>query len=132
SQSHFSYRASRYFDGERDEDEFFAWRRAQPVVVGHDVWIGHGAIVLAGRSVGTGAVIAAGAVVTKDVAPYAIVAGHPARGIRHRFPSAIAERRQRLKWWNWSHERLRAALPDFRRLPVEDFLAMHEAALVDA
>ena len=61
TQSHLTYRSSTYFDGERDEDEFFAWRRAFPVVLGHDVWVGHGAIVLAGRAVGTGAVIAAGA-----------------------------------------------------------------------
>jgi phosphonate metabolism protein (transferase hexapeptide repeat family) len=132
SQSHFSYRASRYFEGERDDEAFFAWRRAQLVAIAHDVWIGHGAIVLPGRTVGTGAVIAAGAVVTKDVAPYAIVAGNPARVIRQRFPAAIADRLQRLAWWNWSHERLRAALPDFRLLSVESFLAKHEAALVDA
>jgi phosphonate metabolism protein (transferase hexapeptide repeat family) len=74
SQSHFTYRASAYFEGEEDEDEFFAWRRAQPVVIADDVWIGHGAIVLPGRSIGIGAVVAAGAVVTKDVAPYTIVA----------------------------------------------------------
>jgi hypothetical protein len=77
-------------------------------------------------------VIAAGAVVTKDAAPYATVAGNPARVIRQRFPADIADRLQRLAWWNWSHEQLRAALPDFRRLPIESFLAKHEAALVDA
>src|SRR5262245_10388912 len=132
SQSHFTYRASRYFEGERDEEEFFSWRRAQLVIIGHDVWIGHGAIVLAGRNVGTGAVIAAGAVVTKNVAPYVIVAGNPARVIRPRFPAHTVERLQRLAWWNWSHERLHAALPDFRRLPIESFLARHETALVDA
>src|SRR5882757_8705052 len=92
SQSHFTYRASAYFAGEQDEDEFFAWRRAQPVVIAHDVWIGHGAIVLPGRTIGIGAVIAAGAVVTKDVAPYAIVGGNPAHVIRPRFPSAIVDR----------------------------------------
>ena len=69
TQSHITYRASAYFPGERDEEEFFAWRRASLVVVGHDVWIGHGAIILAGRTNGTGAVVAAGAVVTKDVDP---------------------------------------------------------------
>ena len=126
SQSHFTYRASAYFPGERDEAEFFAWRRAHPVTIGHDVWIGHGAIVLPGRTVGTGAVIAAGAVVTKDVAPYAIVAGNPARAIRQRFPDAIAERLQPLAWWDWAHERLRAALPDFRALSIDSFLEKYE------
>jgi carbonic anhydrase/acetyltransferase-like protein (isoleucine patch superfamily) len=91
------------------------------------VWIGHGAIVLPGRSVGTGAVIAAGAVVTKDVVPYAIVAGNPARVVRLRFSEPIAARLERLKWWDWSHERLRAALTDFRQLPIERFLDKYEA-----
>jgi phosphonate metabolism protein (transferase hexapeptide repeat family) len=90
TQSHMTYRTSAYFPGERDEEEFFAWRRASLVVVGHDVWIGHGAIILPGRTVGTGAVVGAGAVVTKDVDPYAIVAGNPARVIRQRFPAAAA------------------------------------------
>ena len=67
SQAHFIYRASAYFEGEKDEAEFFQWRREHHVDIGHDVWIGHGAIILPGRSVGTGAVVAAGAVVTKDV-----------------------------------------------------------------
>jgi phosphonate metabolism protein (transferase hexapeptide repeat family) len=132
TQSHFTYRASTYFEGERDEDEFFAWRRSFPVVIGHDVWIGHGAIVLPGRTVGTGAVIAAGAVVTKDVAPYTIVAGNPARVIRRRFPAGVATRLQRLAWWDWNHEQLRAALPDFRQLPVEGFLDKYERAFASA
>ncbi len=127
SQSHFTYRASRYFPGEADEPEFFAWRRAHPVVIGHDVWIGHGAIVLPGRTIGDGAVIAAGAVVTKDVAPYAIVAGNPARPIRDRFPAAVAARLQALAWWDWPHQRLRLALEDFRVLSAEEFLDRHEA-----
>jgi phosphonate metabolism protein (transferase hexapeptide repeat family) len=126
SQSHFSYRASAYFPGESDDAEFFAWRRSHGVTFGHDVWVGHGAIVLPGRSVGTGAVVAAGAVVTKDVAPYVIVAGNPARVIRRRFTEPVAERLMALCWWDWSHERLRAALPDFRALPVEAFLDKYE------
>ena len=84
TQSHITYRASAYFPGERDEEEFFAWR-ASLVVIGHDVWIGHGAIILAGRTVGTGAVVGAGAVVTKDVDPYAIVVlGHDRARRDHR------------------------------------------------
>lgn len=86
SQSHFLYRASAYFPGEEDEADFFQWRRDQRLTMGHDVWIGHGAVVLAGRSIGTGAVVAAGAVVSKDVPPYAIVAGVPARIVKWRFP----------------------------------------------
>ena len=91
-------------------------------------WIGHGVIVLPGRSIGTGAVIAGGAVVTKDVAAYTIVGGNPARPIRRRFPEAIADRLARLAWWDWDHETLRAALPDFRKLEIEDFLAKYEGA----
>ncbi|QFR34050.1 DapH/DapD/GlmU-related protein [Ancylobacter sp. TS-1] len=125
SQSHFTYRASAYFDDAQDEPDFFEWRRAQPVAIGNDVWIGHGAIVLPSRSVGDGAVIAAGAVVTKDVAPYTIVAGVPARPVRERFPPAIAARLMALGWWDWDQARLRAALDDFRALSVEAFLDRH-------
>jgi phosphonate metabolism protein (transferase hexapeptide repeat family) len=132
SQSHFSYRASAYFAGAADDMEFFAWRRSHRVTIGHDVWIGHGAIVLPGRSIGTGAVIAAGAVVTKDVPPYGIVAGNPARFIRPRFPDAIAARLQRLAWWDWSHERLAAAVPDFQKLSIDRFLEQYETAAATA
>jgi phosphonate metabolism protein (transferase hexapeptide repeat family) len=128
SQAHFTYRASAYFPGENDDADFFAWRRAHHVHIGHDVWIGHGAVILPGRSVGTGAVIAAGAVVTKDVPAYAIVAGNPARPIRRRFPEDVASRLAALAWWDWDHEALRRALPDFRKLDVEDFLAKYEPA----
>lgn len=126
SQAHFIYRASAYFPGEEDEADFFQWRRDQRLTLGHDVWIGHGAVVLAGRSVGTGAVVAAGAVVSKDVPAYAIVAGVPARVVKARFPADIAARLQALCWWDWSHEQLRTALPDFRALPIEGFLEKYE------
>ncbi|WP_225677830.1 transferase hexapeptide repeat family protein [Bradyrhizobium hereditatis] len=128
SQAHFTYRASAYFPGENDEAEFFAWRRAHHVDIGHDVWIGHGAVVLPGRSIGTGAVVAAGAIVTKDVPAYTIVGGNPARPIKRRFSEGIAVRLADLAWWDWDHEMLRRALPDFRKLAIEDFLDKYEAA----
>lgn len=125
SQSHFTYRASRYFPGASDETSFFEWRRSHGVTIGHDVWIGHGAVVLPGRRIGTGAVLGAGAIVTRDVPDYAIVVGNPARLVRMRFEPRIAAGLQRLAWWDWSHERLREALPDFRSLPAEAFLAKY-------
>jgi len=127
SQAHFTYRAGSYFPGESDDAEFFAWRRGHHVHIGHDVWIGHGAIVLPGRNIGTGAVIAAGAIVTKDVPAYTIVAGNPARIVRRRFSEDVAGRLASLAWWDWDHDKLRAALPDFRKLGIEDFLSAYEA-----
>jgi phosphonate metabolism protein (transferase hexapeptide repeat family) len=126
SQAHFTYRAGAYFDGEQDEAEFFDWRRQRHVTIGNDVWIGHGVVVLAGRTVGDGAVIAAGAVVSKDVEPYTIVGGVAAKEISRRFPRVIGERLQSLAWWNWDHETLRARLADFRLLPIEAFLEKYE------
>ncbi len=128
---HFTYRAARYGFGE-DEAEFFAWRRDHQVTLGHDTWLGHNVTVLPGVTVGDGAIAAAGAVVTKDVPPYAVVAGVPARRIRDRFSPAVAERLRALAWWHWSHAQLRAALPDFRRLGVEEFLEKYEAGAPEA
>ncbi|MBR0795412.1 chloramphenicol acetyltransferase [Bradyrhizobium jicamae] len=129
TQAHFTYRASAYFPGESDDTEFFDWRRAHRVHIGHDVWVGHGAVVLPGRNIGTGSVIAAGAIVTRDVPAYTIVGGNPAKPIKRRFSEAVAERLTALAWWDWDHETLRRALPDFRRLSVEDFLDRYEAGV---
>uniref|UniRef100_A0A7C1T5X0 Acetyltransferase n=1 Tax=Agrobacterium albertimagni TaxID=147266 RepID=A0A7C1T5X0_9HYPH len=119
---HFTYRAADYFDGADNDHDFFAWRRDNRVVIGHDVWIGHGATVLPGVTVGDGAVIGAGAVVSRNVGPYTIVGGVPAKLIRERFPRPVAERMQSLAWWDWDHDRLFAALDDFRHLDAEEFV----------
>ncbi|MBT9371654.1 DapH/DapD/GlmU-related protein [Rhizobium sp. CSW-27] len=119
---HFTYRAADYFEGAENDADFFAWRRDNRVTIGHDVWIGHGATVLPGVTIGNGAVIGAGAVVSKDVAAYTIVGGIPAKLIRERFPAETAERMARLAWWDWDHDRLFAALDDFRALTADAFL----------
>ena len=80
-------------------------------VIGHDVWIGHGALILPGVTLGHGAIIGAGAVVAGDVPPYAIVAGNPARQIRLRFAPDVIARLLTLGWWDWSPDRIEAALP---------------------
>jgi phosphonate metabolism protein (transferase hexapeptide repeat family) len=128
SQAHFTYRSRQYWPEEADDEAFFVWRRSHPVVIGHDVWIGHGVVILPGRTIGTGAIVGAGAVVTRDVAPYTIVAGNPARVIRRRFDERTSDRLQALAWWDWDHERLRRALPDFRSLTVETFLDLYETS----
>ncbi len=119
---HFLYRSSYYWDDVQDDDAFFAQRVARRTVIGADTWIGHGAIIKPDITIGAGAVIASGAVVTKDVPPYMIVAGLPATPLRPRFAANVVDRLQDLAWWDWPHETLRTALPDFRALPAEAFL----------
>lgn len=125
---HFTYRAQDYWPDADKEASFFAERRQKRVTIGHDVWIGHGATILPGITIGNGAVIGSGAVVTKDVAPYTIVGGVPAKEIRPRFKPGIGGRMDRLAWWDWDHARLRSALDDFRALDAEAFLAVYEQA----
>jgi phosphonate metabolism protein (transferase hexapeptide repeat family) len=125
SQHHFLYRSSYYWEDAADDAAFFERRRARRAEIGHDVWLGHGAMVMPEVSVGHGAVVAAQAVVTRDVPPYAVVAGVPARVVKWRHPPEIAERLIALGWWDWDHGRLRAALDDFRALSAEAFLEKH-------
>lgn len=125
SQHRFTYVPEYYEDGAKRDAGFFAGRRAARVLIGHDVWIGHAAIVLPGVTVGDGAVIAAGAVVSRDVAPYTVVGGVPARRIRERFPREIAAKLAAIAWWDWPDERIFAEIASFQSGDVSAFCARH-------
>ena len=124
---HFTYRANDYWPDAGRDESVFDWRRANAVTIGHDVWIGHGATIMPGVHIGNGAAVGAGAVVTHDVGPYAMVGGVPARLLKARFTPEVGERMDALAWWDWSHEKLREALPDFRALAAEAFLEKYGA-----
>ncbi len=105
-----------FFDewGLEKSDVAAAWDRKGDIVIGNDVWIGYEAVILAGVTIGDGAVIGARAVVTKDVPPYAIVGGVPARVIRSRFPEETVKALLRLKWWDWPAEQIQEKLAEIR------------------
>jgi phosphonate metabolism protein (transferase hexapeptide repeat family) len=116
---HITYRRSLYGLGEDDAD-FFQWRREHKCRIGHDTWIGHNAIIMPGVSVGTGAVIGSGAVVTKDVEPYMIAVGVPARSARPRFSDAVIEKLLEIAWWDWDRATLEARFDDL--YDIETFI----------
>jgi hypothetical protein len=91
------------------------------VIIGNDVWVGAGAIILSGVKIGDGAIVAAGAVVTKDVPPYSIVGGNPAKLIRYRFSEDQIAKLLSIRWWNWSEDRIRANIDSFYGT-TEDFI----------
>jgi phosphonate metabolism protein (transferase hexapeptide repeat family) len=123
TQHHCTYRRRRYGFAATDDEEIFAWRRRNRCRIGHDVWIGAAAKLMAGVCVGTGAVVAAGAVVTRDVAPYQVVAGVPARPLRLRFGREVVERLLAIAWWDWDRPTLERRFADFSNL--EKFLATY-------
>lgn len=88
-----------------------AWDKRGDIVIGNDVWIGFEAVILSGVTVGDGAIIGSRTVVTKDVPPYTIVGGAPARPIRRRFEDAVIEKLEALRWWDWDEEAIRRAIP---------------------
>ena len=87
-----------------------AWDNKGDIVIGNDVWIGYDAVIMAGVTIGDGAIIGTRAVVTKDVEPYSIVGGVPAKEIRKRFAPDVIERLRKSQWWNWPEDRIRDAI----------------------
>lgn len=88
-----------------------AWDNKGDTVICNDVWIGYEAVIMPGVKIGDGAVIGTRALVTKDVPPYTIVGGVPAKPIRRRFDDATVEKLEALRWWDWNEDRLKRALP---------------------
>ena len=87
-----------------------AWDNKGDIVIGNDVWIGYEAVILSGVTIGDGAVIGSRAVVTKDVEPYTIVGGVPAKPIRKRFDEQMIKKLEKIGWWNWDEEQIRQKL----------------------
>ena len=101
-----------------------AWDNKGDIVIGNDVWIGYEAVIMAGVHIGDGAIVGTRAVVTKDVPPYTIVGGIPAKEIRKRFSPDIIEQMQALKWWDWSVDKIREFLPYLMNGDLEKIVAM--------
>lgn len=106
-----------------------AWDNKGNIVIGNDVWIGYEAVIMAGVHIGDGAIIAARAVVTKDVPPYTIVGGTPAKEIRKRFDVEVIEQLLIQKWWDWSTDKIHQCLPYIAEGKLDELLAMKKYRL---
>lgn len=96
-----------------------AWDNKGDIVIGNDVWIGYDAVIMAGVTIGDGAIIGTRAVVTKDVEPYSIVGGVPAKEIRKRFSPEVIKKLMEIQWWNWPIEKIRDAITDIHSSNVD-------------
>lgn len=97
-----------------------AWDNKGDIIIGNDVWIGYEAVIMPGVQIGDGAIIGTRAVVTKDVEPYTIVGGVPAKPIRKRFDEATVEKLLKLEWWNWGKEKIQANLSLIRNGKIDE------------
>lgn len=121
---HFTYRRKMYGMDDVDDEVFFMKRKQNITTIGNDVWIGHGVVIEAGVTIGDGAVVGSGAIVTKDVPPYAIVAGVPAKVIRFRFNKAQIQELEKIAWWDWEDKYVRDRFQDFL-LDIDTFITKH-------
>lgn len=92
------------------------------VAIGNDVWIGYDSLILSGLTIGDGAVVAARSVVTKDVPPYAIVAGNPAKIIKYRFEDDVIQQLLSIQWWEWDDEKIEHFMPLLLSNHLDEFL----------
>ena len=106
-----------------------AWDNKGNIVIGNDVWIGYEAVIMAGVHIGDGAIIAARAVVTKDVPPYTIVGGTPAKEIRKRFDAEVIEQLLIQKWWDWSTDKIHQCLPYIAEGKLDELLELRPIRL---
>ena len=97
-----------------------AWDQKGDIIIGNDVWIGYEAVILPGVTIGDGAVIGCRAVVTKDVPPYTIVGGVPAKPIRKRFDEETIKELQKIKWWDWTEEKIAGKIPAIQAGDLEE------------
>ena len=95
------------------------------VKIGNDVWVGANSLIMSGIKISDGAVIAAGSIVTKNIGPYQLVGGNPAKIIKSRFKKIQIDALLRIKWWNWSEEKIKKHLDEFY-LNVEKFIKSHD------
>jgi chloramphenicol O-acetyltransferase type B len=102
-----------------------AYKKCGDTVIGDDVWIGSEAMIMAGVHIGSGAVIAARSVVTKDVAPYTIVGGNPAKVIKKRFDAETIEKLLKLKWWDWTEDKVKDAMPLICSEDIQSLLTLN-------
>lgn len=95
------------------------------IIIGNDVWIGEGAMIMSGVTIGDGAIIAARAVVTKNVRSYEMVGGVPAKHINMRFTDGISEKLQEIKWWNWPEEKIKENAHLLNSENINEFIEKH-------
>ena len=109
---------------ELDGIQKYSWEGInRKTIIGNDVWFGENVIVLNGARIGNGVIAGAGSVITKDVPDYAVVVGNPARGIRYRFSKEQIDKLNKIAWWDWSIEKIRACYDDF--FDIELFINKH-------
>ena len=109
---------------EQNHDAKSIMKRKGQIIIQNECWIGHGVTIMGGVTVHNGAIIAAASVVTKDVPPYAIVAGNPARIVKYRFDEQQIQDLQRIAWWNWSQDKIRSNAESFQ-WDVSEFISRH-------